>query len=70
MGNYSYGNKLRSSRSFDIVIKLPTKNGKIDFDFIEEFVAELEATRLAELEAYLEATGLRDYTRPLLKSKR
>lgn len=62
MGNYSYGNKLRSSRSFDIVIKLPTKNGKIDFDFIEEFVAELEATRLAELEAYLEATGLRDYT--------
>lgn len=62
MGNYSYGNKLRSSRSLDIVIKLPTKNGKIDFDFIEEFVAELEATRLVELEAYLEATGLRDYT--------
>lgn len=43
-------------------VTLPTKNGEIDFDFIEEFVAELEATRLAELEAYLEATGLRDYT--------
>lgn len=43
-------------------VTLPTKNSKIDFDFIEEFVAELEATRLAELEAYLEATGLRDYT--------
>lgn len=43
-------------------VTLPTKNSKIDFDFIYEFVAELEATRLAELEAYLEATGLRDYT--------
>lgn len=61
-GVYSYGNKLRSSRSLDITINLPTKNGEIDFDFIEEFVAELEAMRLAELEAYLEATGLRDYT--------
>lgn len=61
-GLFSYGNKLRSSRSYDITVKLPTKNGEIDFDFIEEFVAELEATRLAELEAYLEATGLRDYT--------
>ncbi|MDD7541380.1 MAG: restriction endonuclease subunit S [Mobiluncus porci] len=43
-------------------VTLPVRDGEIDFDFIEEFVAELEATRLAELEAYLEATGLRDYT--------
>ena len=40
---------------------LPTKNGKIDFDFMERFVAELEAQRVAELEAYLTATGLKDY---------
>ncbi len=44
------------------IIHLPTHNGKIDFDFMEEFVAELEAERLAELEAYLKTTGLRDYT--------
>jgi len=43
-------------------IQLPTKNGKIDFDFMESFVAELEAERIAELEAYLLATGLKDYT--------
>ncbi len=43
-------------------IQLPTKNGKIDFDFMEEFIAELEAERIAELEAYLLATGLKDYT--------
>ncbi|MCD8544359.1 MAG: restriction endonuclease subunit S [Sulfurospirillum cavolei] len=35
-------------------MKLPIKNGKIDFDFMENFIAELEA----ELEAYLLATGL------------
>jgi len=43
-------------------IYLPTKNGKIDFEFMESFIAELEAERIAELEAYLLATGLKDYT--------
>ncbi len=41
-------------------IQLPTKNGEIDFEFMEKFIAELEAERLAELEAYLTATGLKD----------
>ena len=48
---------------------LPTKNGKIDFEFMETFVAELEAQRVAELEAqrvaelknYLEVSGLDNY---------
>lgn len=39
-----------------------TGNGEIDFDFMENFVAELEARRVAELEAYLLAAGLKDYT--------
>ena len=38
-----------------------TGNGEIDFDFMENFVVELEARRVAELEAYLLATGLKDY---------
>ena len=41
---------------------MPINNGEIDFDFMENFVAELEARRVAELEAYLLATGLKDYT--------
>ena len=44
------------------ILKLPIKNSKIDFDFMESFIAELEAERVAELEAYLVATGLKDYT--------
>lgn len=43
-------------------IQLPTKNGKIDFGFMESFIAELEAERIAELEAYLSASGLKDTT--------
>ena len=42
-------------------IHLPTQNGTIDFAFMENFIAELEAERIAELEAYLSATGLQDY---------
>lgn len=38
-------------------IQLPTKDGEIDFDFIESFIAELEAKRIAELSAYLKVSG-------------
>ncbi|GAA6875963.1 hypothetical protein HpHNI60_06180 [Helicobacter pylori] len=34
----------------------------IDFNFMEKFIAELEQCRLAELEAYLKATGLENTT--------
>lgn len=44
-----------------IKIQLPTQNDEIDFDFIESFVAELEAQRVAELEAYLEVNGYNNY---------
>ncbi len=44
----------------DCLILLPTKDGEIDFKFMEEFIAELEAERIAELEAYLTAAGLKD----------
>lgn len=42
-------------------IHLPVlENNEIDFEFINSFVAELEAERVAELEAYLHVTGLVD----------
>lgn len=50
-------------------IKLPINNNsnldklaQIDFDFMENFIAQLEAFRLSQLEAYLLVTGLKDYT--------
>ena len=42
-------------------IQLPTKNGAIDFDFMESFIAELEQERMKTLQAYLQATGLENY---------
>lgn len=42
-------------------IQLPIRNGKIDFDFMESFVAELEAQRVAELSAYLTVSGYDNY---------
>lgn len=44
------------------VISLPITNGKeINFDFISSFIAELEAERIKELEAYLKVTGFDKY---------
>lgn len=42
-------------------IQLPIKHGEIDFTIMEEFIAELEAQRIAELEAYLSAAGLKNF---------
>lgn len=59
---YDYGHKFNRDEMRKTIIRLPqTGNGEIDFDFMESFVAELEARRVAELEAYLLATGLKDY---------
>lgn len=62
LGKFSFGNKLRSSQSLNFKMKVPIKNSKIDFDFMESFIAELEAERIAELEAYLLVSGLKNYT--------
>ena len=43
-------------------MRLPvTDNGFINFDFMESFIAELEAERVAELSAYLAVSGLDNY---------
>ena len=59
---YSYKNKLGG---WNIVknkyIQLPTKNNEIDFEFMENFIAELEAQKIARLEAYLVENGLKEY---------
>ncbi|MCI1965764.1 MAG: restriction endonuclease subunit S [Oscillospiraceae bacterium] len=57
-GSSSFSVKIVSEQ----VVNLPiTTDNKIDFDFMESFLSELEAERISELEAYLTATGLKDY---------
>jgi len=43
-------------------IQLPIKNDKIDFDFMESFISELETQKIEQLKAYLKVAGLDDYT--------
>ncbi|GDZ93733.1 restriction enzyme BgcI subunit beta [Planktothrix agardhii CCAP 1459/11A] len=60
-GEFHYGRNFYAKDADTLNISLPIKNGKIDFEFMESFIAELEAERIAKLEAYLLATGLKDY---------
>lgn len=51
---YSYNKKATKIELKNTVITLPTKNSKIDFQFMESFIVELEA--------YLSATGLKNHS--------
>lgn len=42
-------------------VYLPSKNGKVDFDFMENLIKELEAERIEKLSEYLNLKGLSDY---------
>lgn len=66
---FSYGKQYRQKDFNVTIISLPLKPTAntqsledIDFDFMEKFIAELEQCRLAELQAYLKATGLENTT--------
>ncbi|MBQ3818555.1 MAG: restriction endonuclease subunit S, partial [Acetobacter sp.] len=59
---YSYSYMLTSKRIGNEKITLPTINNQIAFDYIEAYIQELEQERIQELEAYLQASGLKDTT--------
>jgi len=49
---FSYGKQYRMGSFEQTQIQLPTKNNKIDFEFIENFIAELEAQRILGFNIY------------------
>ncbi|GAA8770960.1 hypothetical protein DUHN15_09650 [Helicobacter pylori] len=64
---WGLGSTTESIAEFKFSLPLkPTANTQtledIDFNFMEKFIAELEQCRLAELQAYLKATGLSNTT--------
>lgn len=61
LGKFNYSFKLRSSQSLNFTMKLPVKDGKPDFDFMDSFITALEAERMTKLQAYLSAANLNDY---------
>lgn len=59
---FSYDNMCVFTKLENETIELPIADaGKLDVEFIENYIRQLEADRLQQLEAYLIATGLDDY---------
>ena len=59
---WSYANKFNRALVAEINILLPeTDSGEPDWDFMEQYIAELKEERVAELDAYLTVCGLNDY---------
>lgn len=58
-GSSSFNVKIIENQEIALPI---SKNKEIDFDFINRFIAELEAEHIAELEAYLTVSNLKNYT--------
>lgn len=60
---FGYENKAGWEKVKKEKISLPVKKDReIDFAFMEDFISQLEACRLSQLEAYLLVTGLKNYT--------
>ena len=64
-GQFDYSRNFYASDADDLIIQLPTitKNDKLEiaYEFMEKFIALLNAERIALLNAYLLTTGLSDY---------
>ncbi|HFI0782363.1 TPA: restriction endonuclease subunit S [Streptococcus suis] len=60
-GKYEWTNKANWGKVREEYIALPKLGNQIDFDFMDSFIAELEAERIAKLEAYLKVSGLDNY---------
>ncbi len=68
-GEFHYGRNFYPKDADDLMISLPTTNSQINFEFMENFIAKLEAERIKGLEAYLFASGLKDYALTLEEEK-
>lgn len=54
-GKFDYGNKLRSSQSFDIKMLLPTKNNKPDYATMETFIKAVEKLVIKDVVLYADS---------------
>lgn len=60
-GNFAWTDKAGWEKVKKEFIQLPTKDGKIDFEFMDDCIRELEEERIHELSAYLTVSGLDNY---------
>jgi hypothetical protein len=58
---FGYDNMCSWTKIKENNIQLPIKNNKPDFEFMENFISQIENERISKLQNYLEVTGLKDY---------
>jgi hypothetical protein len=58
---FSYDNMCLWTKIKDEVIKIPVKNDNLDFDFMEEFITEIEKYKINKLNEHLYDCDLKDY---------
>lgn len=60
--HFNYWGKISKDRLLEEVITLPTlSTWEIAYEYMENYIKEIEAYHIKEIEAYLKATGLSDY---------
>ncbi len=57
--NQQGGYKLQDIKNH--IVNVPIKDNKIDFDFMETLINEIENARISEIDSYLQITGLDNY---------
>lgn len=61
-GTFSYGKQFRCSKNMDLEISLPIlSNWELAYEYMENYIKEIEAYHIKEIETYLQSTGLSDY---------
>ena len=61
-GKFDYGRNFYAKDADELIISLPTKNNNPDYAFMDSFIGELEAEKIAELDVYLDSNSLKDTT--------
>ena len=60
--HFNYWGKISKDRLLEEVITLPIlSNWELAYDYMENYIKEIEAYHIKEIEAYLQSTGLSDY---------
>ena len=60
--HFSYWGKISKDRLLEEIITLPIlSNWELAYDYMENYIKEIEAYHIKEIEAYLQSTGLSDY---------
>jgi hypothetical protein len=60
-GEFHYGRNFYAKDADALNIQIPCKGKLPDFDFMNSYIEELESNRMAVLEEYFLATGLKEY---------